>query len=182
MWKYLCIAFTILLVGCTSSNPVSVDYDTSADFSAYRRFAWLEARSGADKAFNPLLADRVKGAIGDRLASRQFESVSDAAGADFLVRYYLKTDDKVEESKARGGVSMGSFGGNVGMGVSLNFPLGGTTVKQRALLLIDFINNQNQKMTWRGSRSFVIEGENPDEVNQQIRVVVDQILAEFPPK
>jgi hypothetical protein len=174
-------ALMALLVGCKSPSPVATDYDTDASFDTYRRYAWVEERSGADKAFNPLLAERIRNAISERLASRQFEAAGNAQ-PDFLVRYYLKTDDRVEESRARGGVSMGSFGGNIGMGVSLNFPLGGTVVEQRAMLLIDFVDARTQKMTWRGSRSFVIRGEDPADVDRQIRAVVDQILETFPPQ
>jgi hypothetical protein len=185
MWKpaltTALITLMALLVGCKSPSPVATDYDTDADFGSYRRYDWMEERSGTDKAFNPLLAERIRNAISGRLASRQFDAAGNVQ-PDFLVRYYLKTDDKVEESRARGGVSMGSFGGNVGMGVSMSFPLGGTVVEQRALLLIDFIDGRTQKMTWRGSRSFVIRGEDPVEVDKQIRAVVDEILAVFPPQ
>ena len=187
MWKSVFATLVLLasvpfLNGCQHNNPVTTDYDTAADFSTYRRYAWLDERSGADKAFNPLLAERVKNAVSDGLNAHQFETAADKTQADFLVRYYLKTDEKTEDTKAHGGISMGSYGGNVGMGISLNFPLGGAVVEQRAQILIDFVSGNDQKLAWRGSRTFVLKGDDSNALSGQLRVIVDQILAEFPPR
>lgn len=181
MWKYALITCALVLAGCQQTRPVNTDYDTSADFGAFHKYTWLSETSGADPAFNPLLAQRVKDALQDGLKARQFEPVSDRTQADFMVRYYIKTDEQTAEPKARGGVSMGSFGGNVGMGISLNFPLGKPVIEQRAQILVDFIKASDQKLAWRGSRSVVLKGEDPNDLSAQIRVIVDQILGEFPP-
>lgn len=182
MWKFAFITCVLLLAGCQQTRPVSTDYDTATDFGTFHKYAWLDSTSGADPAFNPLLAQRVKDALDDGLKARQFEPATNPAQVDFRVRYYIKTDEKTAEPKARGGVSMGSFGGNVGMDISLNFPLGKPAIEQRAEILVDFMKASDQKLAWRGSRLVVLKGEDPNDLSAQIRVIVDQILSEFPPR
>lgn len=182
MRKLALITLALLLSACQHTSPVTTDYDTNTDFGTFHRYAWLEERSGSDKEFDPLLSQRIKEAVADGLTARQFELADDKNKADFLVRYYIKTDEQTEEPKARGGVSLGSFGGNVGMGVSLNFPLGGKVIEQRAQILIDFVNAKDQKLAWRGLRKTVLKGENPNAMTGQIRGIVDEILGEFPPR
>lgn len=175
----LCSA--LLLSACQTSKPVT-DYNPDVDFGSFRHYAWQEASSGADKEFDPLLSQRVRDAVTAGLAARQLSLAEKPASADFLVRYYIKTDEATEESKARGGISIGGFGSNVGMGVGLGFPIGPKVIEQRAQILIDFIDNKDQKLAWRGSRKIVLKGENPNEMSALIRTTVDEILGEFPPR
>lgn len=183
MWKFASLVFAgLLLAACQSGSPVATDYDTNTDFGTFHRYAWLDDRSGADKDFDPLLSQRVRDAVNDGLIARQFTAADKPANADFLVRYYIKADDKTEEPKATGGIGFGGYGGNVGMGVGLNFPIGGTVTEQRAQILIDFINAKDQKLAWRGSRTITLRGDDPNAMAGQIRSVVDEILGQFPPR
>lgn len=182
MWKLLPIVLAALLAtACQSRSPVSTDYDPAANFGSFHRYAWLEERSGSDKQFDPLLSQRMRDAVGEGLTARAFTPADNTQNADFLVRYYIRADERVEDSAAHGSIGMGSYGGNVGMGVGLSFPLGGRVVEQRAELLIDFVNAKDQKLAWRGSRSLVLRGEDPQQLATQIRGAVEEILGRFPP-
>lgn len=174
----LALACTVTLAGCQSSRVVT-DYDQSVDFTRYQQYSWLDERSGASDQFDPLLAKRVRDAISSELQARGFSE--NAAGADFLVRFFVASSAAVSEPKMRGGVGMGSFGGSVGMGVSLGFPLGGTRVKQEAEVLIDFLDPQSRELTWRG-REPVTLNDDPEETTKRIRAAVARIVAQFPPK
>lgn len=177
----LLIVALLALAGC-ASNDVSTDYDVNANFSSYHTYRWLDERSGVGKEFDPLLAKRVQTAIEQGLAKRLFSAAGEGQQPDFLVRYYVSSDPQVSEPRARGSVGLGSFGGNVGMGVSLGFPLGGTVVEQRAQLLIDFLNPATQELTWRGSKLITLRGTDPGEITAQVEQAVGDILARFPPK
>ncbi|MET0378965.1 MAG: DUF4136 domain-containing protein [Spongiibacteraceae bacterium] len=183
MRKFIALLCTALLLSaCQTSKPVATDYNPDVDFGSFRQYAWKDDSSGADKEFDPLLAQRVRDAVTDGLAARQFSVAEKSAGADFLVRYYIQTDEATEESKTRGGLSIGGFGSNVGMGVGMSFPIGPKVIEQRAQILIDFINNKDQKLAWRGSRKVVLKGNDPNAMTAQIRTTVDEILGEFPPR
>ncbi len=170
---------TLLLAAC-AGGP-TVDYDPATDFSRYQRYHWLDERSGVSDQFDPLLAKRVKVAIDEQLKAR-FTAAGSADNADFLVRYFVSSSAKVADSKARGNVGLGSFGGNVGMGVSLGFPLGGTRVERQAQVLVDFLDPSTQELTWRGSEIVTLRGDDPAELTQQVQAVVAAILNKFPPK
>jgi hypothetical protein len=182
LFATLILGTTLLLTACQTSKPVATDYNPDVDFSSFRQYAWKDDTSGSDKEFDPLLSQRVHDALDSGLAARQFTPAQTPASADFLVRYYIKTDEATEESKARGGISIGGFGSNVGLGVGMSFPIGPKVIEQRAQILVDFINNKDQKLAWRGNRRVTLRGENPNAMSDQIRATIEEILSEFPPK
>jgi hypothetical protein len=178
----LIVGTALLLVACQTAKPVATDYNPEVDFSSFRQFAWKDDTSGSDKEFDPLLSQRVHDALNSGLTARQYTAAATPANADFLVRYYIKTDEATEESKTRGGISIGGFGSNVGLGVGMSFPIGPKVIEQRAQILVDFINNKDQKLAWRGNRRLVLRGETPNAMSDQINVAIEEILSEFPPK
>lgn len=170
----------VLTLAACQSTKVTTDFDPAADFSNYRQYSWLDERSGVSQEFNPLLAKRVKDAVASALDAKGFSATS--ANPDFKVRYFVNSSAQVREPNARGSVGLGSFGRNVGMGVSLGFPLGGTTVTQQAQIVIDFIDPQSDALAWRGSRDIALRGEEPEAITEQVRAAVNEIIAQFPPK
>lgn len=174
------VVLASLLAACTGGP--SVDYDASTDFNRYQRYQWLDERSGASEEFDPLLAKRVKAGIEGELQRRHFNAAATGEKGDFLVRYYVNSTAKVSEPRSRGSVGLGSFGGNVGMGVSIGIPLGGSRVEQQAQILIDFLDPETQELTWRGSEIVTLRGDDPARATEQIQEVVKAILDKFPPK
>lgn len=179
MKRPVATALLSLLLAACASGP-TIDYDPATDFTTYRHYQWLDERSGVSDQFDPLLAKRVKAAVDEQLKAR-FSAAADRASADFLVRYYVSSTAKVADSNARGSVGMGSFGGNVGMGVSIGFPLGGTHVERQAQILVDFLDARSEELTWRGSETVTLRGDDPAELTQQVQAVIEAILVQFPP-
>lgn len=171
------LTLTLVLAAC-GSRP-TIDYDSGVDFNSYQRYQWLDERSGTSDEFDPLLAKRVRNSIEAELQQRRF---TEAAGnADFLVRYYVSSTAEVSEPRSRGSIGLGSFGGSVGMGVSLGIPLGGNRVTQKVQILIDFLDPATQALTWRGSEIVTLSGDDPAKVTEQVRGAVKAILGQFPP-
>jgi hypothetical protein len=181
MKRRIATAMLTLLLAACASGP-TIDFDPATDFSRYQRYQWLDERSGVSDQFDPLLAKRVRNAVDEQLKARFFKAADTAAEADFLVRYYISSSAKVADSKARGSVGMGSFGGNVGMGVSIGFPIGGTRVERQAQVLVDFLDARTQELTWRGSEIVTLRGDDPAELTAQVQAVIAAILDKFPPK
>ncbi len=181
IWQRLVILCgAVLTLAACQSTRVVTDFDPGADFSSWRAYSWQQERSGVSEEFNPLLAKRVQEAVAAALAAKGFREEN--ASPDFIVRYFVNSSAQVREPNARGSVGLGSFGRNVGMGVSLGFPLGGTSVTQHAEIVIDFINPQTNSLAWRGTRDVTLRSEDPHAVTEQVQAAVNEIIGQFPPQ
>ncbi len=169
----------LLTTGCAQQR-VALDYDEHVDFSGYRHYQWLEERSGVGEAFNPLLAERVQNAIGRALADRSLERLEDGE-PDFLVRYFVSSTARTESSRARGSVGMGGSSGNVGLGVGIGFPIGGDRITQRAQIIIDFLEPESGRLTWRATRELDLPGD-PERAQARVTEAVTEMLGKFPPR
>lgn len=185
MWKRLIavvgITGLLLTAGCQSQDVVT-DYDTGADFSTLQRFGWLpEQPDNIDKQFQPLLAGRVKTALEQSLPA-QFNPSDAGHPPDFLVRYFVRPVKKLVDDRPQAGIGIGSFGGNVGGGISLNFPLGGNKFDQKAEIIIDFLAPSDKRLLWRGSQEVALSSSEPEANTQQVQKAVSEILRKFPPQ
>ena len=181
MRQLLIASLTILLLSACQSSSVIVDYDTETDFSHFRYYDWLTEDSSAEKDFDPLIAQRSKNAITTELRNAGFVPASETHAADLLVRYYVATHTSSQQSKSSGSIGMGSAGGNKAMGLSLSFPLGGSSTMKEAKIIIDFINPSDKKLKWRGADLFKISEESPEEITAVIDEVVAEIFSFYPP-
>lgn len=182
------IALSVGLLCACAGLEVNTDFDARADFSRYRRFAWLEppVRESASEelpandvlAQNSLLDKRVRASVDEGLAARGLERV-EPEQADLLVRYRVAIDEYLQQT--------GSF---VGTGASYRHPSTvvspsfydayWTTRRIRdGTLIIDLIDAQTQQIIWRGWTV----GRNPDGYfsEEQVRESVSRLLALFPP-
>ena len=88
------LIFTLItLTGC-QTNPVTVDYDTQANFNDFHFYQWQAENSGTSPDFDPLMADRIKKALQDQLPGAGLQPVSGDQKADMLVRYFLARSTK----------------------------------------------------------------------------------------
>jgi hypothetical protein len=181
MWKRTIIILAALLaVGCQSKNVVT-DYDTGADFSQLQRYQWQDEPNNIDPQFQSLLSGRVKAALEQSLAA-QFTPADTTHQPDFLVRYFARPVQKVVDDRPKAGIGIGGFGGNVGGGISLSFPLGGNKFDQQAEIVVDFLSPADQKLLWRGSQVVALSSSQPEANTQQVQKAVDEILRQFPPQ
>lgn len=178
---YLSLAFALLLTGCQGSG-VTTDYNPAADFAHYQRYHWVEETSGGDKAIGPFIPERVRAALQRQLDQGLYRPAPAEAKPDFLVRYYVSEAAQTRDSRARGGVGLGSSTGNVGMGVSLGFPIGGTTVTREVQVIIDVLDAESGRLAWRGMKRFELGKDSPEEITEKVEKVVKDIWSEYPPK
>ncbi|UCB55652.1 MAG: DUF4136 domain-containing protein [Thiotrichales bacterium] len=172
-----------IFVGACSGITVSQDYDTEADFSALRTFAWKldpEAKPDAQSEMSPLVATRVRNAIERELGAKGI--TLDASSPDFLIDYNLKVESKISSS---------NVGTTIGFGTGGYHHVGGVVIStapdirqyDEGTLYIDFYMSENDRLVWRGISSQVIDKhEAPDRVTEQINLNVQKILEQFPPK
>lgn len=169
------------LAGCASVK-VNQDYEPGTDFSAYRAFDWKSAaqpRTGDIRVDNPLLDSRIRKAVESTLEAKGFNKTG-PTGADFLVDYNLSIQARIDSSPVSVGTGFGIGGGGSFGGIGI----GTDTIESydTGLLVIDFYDAKTGRMIWRGSGSKRL-GRQADPANnaEEINVLVDKILAQFPP-
>lgn len=187
--RYSCSILPILAMvvaaGCAGPRA-GFDYDPSADFTAYRHWAWLpkpqEQASGDPRLDNSLVRNRIESAVSQNLAAKGFDK-TEPANADFDVGYVVMVEKDLD---SRSGVStsfgIGRWSGGSGVGISIGGP--GTTLSEREVgtLFIDVRDHESGKLVWRGSSKRTIgRSTTPEESERVIDAIVSEILANFPP-
>ncbi len=180
MKKWLLLVVSAgLLTGC-SSVSVSRDYDTTADFSGLKTFAWQHAEqpeTGDPRIDNDLHDERIRAAVDETLSAKGFQR-ADLADADFMVAYFIEYKRKLSSGSVSVGMGRSSYGRHGGVGYGT-----GVSEYDQAILTIDMLNPADEKMIWRGvgSRS-AYDGSSPAKATKTVNESVSKILKKFPPK
>lgn len=179
--RIICVVAALLLSACQSTKVIT-DYDPSADFNRYQQYQWLTDTSGGDERLGPLMADRVKESLQRQLDAGLYRQAGEGKTPDFWLRYYITEVAHTSESHGRGSIGFGNISGNVGLGVSLGFPIGGTRVTKELQIIIDVLDGSSQRLAWRGVHSFAVHDATPDVLNAAIDKTVIEIWQQFPPR
>jgi hypothetical protein len=187
MKYYLYYLLLVLLMSACAGNKANVDFDPAVDFSTYKTFAWSNSTDEAttkSKTATPLVHQRVRESIEATLNTRGFQTV-DVAKADMLVTYHLSVAVTGHTSSSVSvGIGRSSFGssGRASIGVSGSVPIGGRTV-QEGTMVIALIDAKTNSVIWQGSSSRQLSrSPTPEKQQAMINEVVNEILANFPPK
>jgi len=161
----------LLLAG--AAPAVNIDYDTGADFSKYKTFAWKEG----SPAPNPLTQDRIRKAVLTEIKTR---GLTEATGKPDL---YVLTHAAVKEEK-RVDVTNYGYGGYGRYGYRTG-GWGTTDVNVYNVrighLVIDLVDAETNKLVWRGSAS-AMATKNPNKSEKRINKYVQKMLKKYPPR
>ena len=167
--------FVIIAFYSCATPQVSLDYDSSVDFSRYKTFAWVkesQEKSGDTWIDNPLTDERVRAAVEKNLLSKGYKKVS-GDSADFYVVYHLSMGRMFDTQPVRGHISIG------GIGLTSR----GGTKKEEGLLLIKVNDAKTGETAWRGLTPCRLEEQlTPEKTTEIINKSVEKILAQFPPQ
>lgn len=176
-----CLIFIVSLAGCARVQ-VNQDYEPGTDFSGYRAFDWTSSaqpQTGDIRIDSPLLDNRIRKAVENTLAAKGLNQTG-PAGADFLVTYTLSIQTRIDTSPVSVGTGFGIGGGSSFGGIGI----GTETIEsyETGLLTIDFFDAKTGRMIWRGSGSRRLSRQSdPLKNTEEIKALVDKILAQFPP-
>jgi hypothetical protein len=169
------VIFLIMAFYSCAAPQVSLDYDSSVDFSRYKTFAWLkesQEKSGGTWIDNPLIVERVRAAVEKTLASKGYKKLS-GDSADFYVVYHLSMGKMFDVQPVRGHIGIG------GIGITSR----GATEKEEGLLLIKVNDAKTGETVWRGlTPCRVKEQLTPEQTAETVNKAVEKILAQFPPQ
>ena len=169
-----------------SSVRTQYDFDPSADFSAWRTYAWYPSGSpptGDPRLDNPLLHGRIEAAVDRTLGDRGFTRLEDGT-PDFYVNYHLSTEERLDVrtiNRTYVGGPRGRRWGGAGWG-----GVGWTETRvdqfEEGTLVIDFVDSSLRRLVWRGSGTRRLSRDpQPDRLTGRVNEAVDEILGQFPP-
>lgn len=180
MLRLFYLAALVMLTAC-SGIEVSQDYDTEMTFPRLQTYAWknqLVDKHDDVRADNPLLHKRFRQNI-DRVLEEKgfFQRVP----ADFLVDYSYSITTRLEsEPLSTGfGFGIGSHRRYGGFGIQT-----GSDIRQYdiGILVIDIYDAETQDMLWRGRGSEIVSRHpTPQQNSEMARLLVEAVLAQFPP-
>jgi hypothetical protein len=168
----------LMQAGC-SSVSTHYDYDTQADFSKLKTFAWMPRETtGAGgnaqqaQADNSLFDKRLKAAVNNNLETKGY--TIDTTEPDFVIIYHTGVQDKVNVTNW--GYTYGPYWGPWGESVDVTQYTEGT-------LILDFVDYVTKSIVWRGTAQKALSGNvKPEDAEKNLQNAVDQLLAKFPPQ
>ena len=173
--KLLPLVLLFLVASC-SSVRVSTDYDTTADFSTYKTFAFY--KKGIDKVdISDLDKRRILKAVESELLAKGFTK-SDTP--DLLVNIFTKARKKIDIYNDGYG-----YGGYYGWYPWYYGPNFGTHISQytEGTLFVDLIDAHKKELAWQGIGSGALNTTgNISKKEKRIKEFVANIMAKYPPE
>lgn len=170
------------LAGCAASGPaIRTDYDRSANFAAYRTYAYVQP-VGTDRAgYSTLTTQHFKNAIDAQLSERGYRKVE--SGADLLVNFNANASEKVDV-RAAPTATFGVGYYHYRYGLYTGFPLYRNDVETVRYKVgtanVDVVDAKRQQLVWEG----IAEGRLTQEVMRNpepaIRGAVAEMFSTFP--
>lgn len=170
--KILPLLFIFLLSSCSSVRVYS-DFDSRAEFSQYKTYAFH--KKGIDRVqISELDKKRILHAIDNELSKK---GMSKSENPDLLINFFTKEREQLD-------VNQFNMGWGYGWGWGWSpFLWGGNTYvssSTQGTLYIDLIDAKKKELIWQGEGVGTIT-ENRREKENQINEFVAKILAQFPP-
>ena len=160
------------LSGCTSSPTVDIDHDPSANFTAYRTYAWAKKPEGG----SPLGMQRVVAGIDSRLQAKGW-SMASPETADIALIANVATQQQQDIDTMYSGMGPGwGYGWGWGGGMAT------TTVRNYTVgtLILDMFDAKTKQGVWRGTASGTVS--DSSQTNQeQLNKALDKMFVGFPP-
>lgn len=195
MKNYLLSIFALIFISGCSSLSLSTDYDNKIDFSNFKTYRWRqenEHNKASVVYFDHIMDQRIRSTIDAQLQSQNYQLATDAEPVDFLINYSIVIEDRADIRTYNNYNGMypgytyragyGPYGRGVGFGYSSGSDTKITHYKQ-GTLIIDMINPETDKLTWRGAADGRLpKGTDRKERDELTQTYVSKILSDFPPK
>ena len=169
--KLLSLTLLFLVASC-SSVRVTTDYDTEADFSNFKTFAFY--KKGIDKVdISDLDKKRILKAVEHELVAKGFTK---SESPDVLVNIFTKSRQKVDiyNNNMYFGWHPWYYGPNFGMHISKY---------TEGTLFVDLIDANKKELAWQGIGSGALNTSgNITKKEERIKEFVAEIMAKYPPE
>lgn len=171
-------SFWALLTLLNACSGVIVQYDKSADFSAFKTYKFLkpDIKNGKNPLYqNQLLLKDVQQEIESRLSARGMQEVQNHPDVYVKIHTYIeKKTVRVASAAPRYGYYSGRGYGSYGMRSGVQ-----TIRYNEGTLIIDVLNGKDKDdLLWRGSIKSDVD--NVQRLEQKLRRGVDLIFKKYP--
>jgi hypothetical protein len=180
-------AWLVLLAVCLSACnafKVQTDHDATADFSAFKTFAFGGASEMNKGGIydNSLMRRRIESAVVRELTAKGLRQVGLDEPQDLLVHYWVTVLDKqrLESGGTSVGVARGPYGG---YGWGAGYGGGVTTVDYKeGTLILDLIEPSKKQLVWRATIVGTLQESTKDNVELGNEAIAKAFQDYPPPK
>lgn len=168
----LSIILVLAFVSC-SSVRVNYDYDKTTDFSSYSTYNYYaDMQSGLSQ----LDEKRLFRAMDSTLKARGYRLAEEP---ELFIN--IMSDEYRGAPNNNVGVGIGGGGRNVGGGISVGLPLGGSNMERS--IQFDLVDAQRDALVWQAvAESGFRENASPSVREDKLRNLVKKVFSKFPPK
>ncbi|MER3317998.1 MAG: DUF4136 domain-containing protein [Allomuricauda sp.] len=168
----LSIVLVFTLTSC-SSVKVNYDYDKAVDFSNYSTYNYY---SDMQSGLNQLDERRLLRALDSTLKSRGYRLAEEP---ELFVN--IISNEYRSAPRNNVGVGIGGGGRNVGGGISVGLPLGGSNLQRS--IQFDLVDAQRDALVWKAvAESGLRDNASPSVREDKLRAIVKKVFSKFPPK
>jgi hypothetical protein len=186
------LALGLLAAGGCTGPKVITDFDPSAEFSAFRTFAFtgLTDRDQGGVLDNSLMRKRIEEIVGRQLTAKGLRQVGVEDRSDLLVHFWVGVKDKQRVEST--GMTAGAYGGRYGWrpGYPYGDSYGGgagyygdgvTTFEyQEGTLIVDLAESSKNELVWRATIVAILRG-SPEENLELANKGVAKAFEAYPP-
>ncbi len=169
------------LAACSNSPVIRSDYDPSADFAAYRTFAFMEPLGTNQAGYTTLLTERLKRATMRQMEARGYSF--SAVNPDLLVNFQSQINSKTEYVPPPPmpwgpnyyGYRMGFYGPWPG------YAFGPDMIQYtEGVLNVDLIDAKRRQMVWEGIGTAVLDDLQQASSEDSVDAMIAAIFARYP--
>ena len=171
MRNIMTLLVLISVLSC-STVRVNYDFDKSVDFTNYSTYNYYpDMLTG----LSDLDSKRLFNAIDSTM---QMRGILLSEEPDFYINIQSKSFTTPSNSTV--GVGVGGTSGNVGGGVSIGVPLGGSNLERE--LIFDLVDSQKDALFWQAiSLSNFSENNSPRTREKKLYEIVAKVFSKYPP-
>jgi hypothetical protein len=154
----------------TMAQNITYDFDRSANFTAYKTYAWVQGTVLADDINHKRVVD----AVSAELAAKGLTRIDASDRADVLVAYHATFDRNLQISGFSTGWGPYRLGGGSGVARAEKI-LTGT-------LAVDVVDARTKTIVWRGIASKEVDPDaDPIKREKNIRRAAERLFKNYPP-
>ena len=162
------MGMVFLFAGKSSAQQVKTDYDRNANFGQYKTYSWEQIQTQ-----DPLMVDRIKGAVNAALAAKGFMQV--ASGGDLSIVAMETTQNQQSLDTFYNGFGGGWRWGGFGDATTT------TETYNVGTLVVDLFDTATKKLVWRASASDTLSNKSEKNIDN-LDKGVEKMFKKFPPE
>ena len=174
------LALGLLAAGGCVGPKVMTGFDPSAEFSAFRTFAFtgLTDRDQGGVLDNSLLRKRIEEIVVRQLTAKGLRQVGVEEPSDLLVHFFVGVKDKQQIQST--GMAGAPYGGIYGRGAG--YYGGGVTTYEyeEGTLIVDLAESSKKELVWRATIVAILQG-SQEKNFELINKGVAQAFEAYPP-